>query len=119
MNIWYNDILKNDSSFKDKLEAIRSVKKIHWWIELIASNLYQWVDPARPGQKLDCNPLTFVFLLKRCRFDFFKKKWPGRPGQNPEPEPWTEPGLKTMIVTMFWIIFLKLNWILIVAVESK
>jgi len=28
-------------------------------------------DPARPGQKLSCNPLTFVFLLKRRRFDFF------------------------------------------------
>ena len=26
-------------------------------------------DPTRPGQKLDCNPLTFVFLLKRRRFD--------------------------------------------------
>jgi hypothetical protein len=31
------------------------------------------VDPARPGQKLDCDPLTFVFLLKRRHFDFFKK----------------------------------------------
>jgi hypothetical protein len=71
MNIWYNDILKNDSSFKDKLEAIRSVKKIHWWIELIASNLHQLIDPTRSYQKLDCNPLTFVFLLKQRRFDFF------------------------------------------------
>jgi hypothetical protein len=31
------------------------------------------VDPSRPGQKPGCNPLTFVFLLKRRRFDFFKK----------------------------------------------
>jgi hypothetical protein len=30
-------------------------------------------DPARPGQKLSCNPLTFVFfLLKQRRFDFLK-----------------------------------------------
>ena len=26
------------------------------------------------------NPLTFFFLLKRCRFDLKKKNWPGRPG---------------------------------------
>ena len=33
------------------------------------------VDPTGwPGQKSGCNPLTFVFLLKRCRFDFFKKR---------------------------------------------
>jgi hypothetical protein len=31
-------------------------------------------DPARPGQKPGCNPLTFIFLLKRRRFDFLKKK---------------------------------------------
>jgi hypothetical protein len=33
--------------------------------------------------------LIFVFfLLKRHRFDFFKKKnWPGQPGQNPKPVP--------------------------------
>jgi hypothetical protein len=31
------------------------------------------VDPARPNQKPDYNPLTFYFLLKRRRFDFFKK----------------------------------------------
>jgi hypothetical protein len=30
-------------------------------------------DPAIPLQKPGCNPLTFVFLLKRHRFDFFKK----------------------------------------------
>jgi len=55
-------------------------------------------DPARPDQKLGCNPLTFVFfLLKRRRFDF-KKTWPGRPGQNPEPRFWTGPGLKTMVI---------------------
>jgi hypothetical protein len=30
-------------------------------------------DPVRPGQKLVCNPLTFVFLLKRRRFDFKNK----------------------------------------------
>jgi hypothetical protein len=29
-------------------------------------------DPARPGQKPGCNPLTF-FLLKRYFFDFLKK----------------------------------------------
>jgi len=58
------------------------------------------VDLARPGQDPVANPLTFVFflflfLLKRRRFDFFKKKkltWPTWwPGQNPEPGPWTGP----------------------------
>jgi len=28
------------------------------------------VDPTRPSQKLSCNPLTFVFLLKQYCFDF-------------------------------------------------
>jgi hypothetical protein len=32
------------------------------------------VDPTRPDKKPGCNPLTFVFLLKRYYFDFFKKK---------------------------------------------
>jgi hypothetical protein len=31
-------------------------------------------DLASPDQKLGCNHLTFVFLLKRRRFDFLKKK---------------------------------------------
>jgi hypothetical protein len=31
------------------------------------------VVPAKPGQKPDCNLLTFIFFLsKRRRFDFFK-----------------------------------------------
>jgi hypothetical protein len=58
---------------------------------------------SRPGDK----PVDFCFflffLLKRRRFDFFfLKNWPGRPGQtrwpgqNPEPGPWTGPGLKTL-----------------------
>jgi hypothetical protein len=37
------------------------------------TRLTQRVDPARPGQDRVANPLTFVFLLKRRRFDFFKK----------------------------------------------
>jgi len=43
-------------------------------------------DPVRPGQKFDCSPLTF-FLLKRYRFDFFKKNSPGQPDENLNPEP--------------------------------
>ena len=31
-------------------------------------------DPARPGQDSVANSLTFVFLLKRRRFDCFKKR---------------------------------------------
>jgi len=31
------------------------------------------VDPARPDQKPGCNSLIF-FLLKQCRFDFFKNR---------------------------------------------
>ena len=54
------------------------------------------LDPAKPGQKLDCNLLIF-FLSKRRRFDFFKNRnWPGRPGQNLESRFWTGPGLKIM-----------------------
>ena len=36
----------------------------------------RWVDPARPDQDPVVNPLTFffVFLLKRRRFDFKKKR---------------------------------------------
>jgi hypothetical protein len=33
-----------------------------------------WYDPtgqAKLGQKPGCNPLIFVFLLKRRRFEFF------------------------------------------------
>jgi hypothetical protein len=25
--------------------------------------LTRWVDPARPGKKPDCNPLTYVYFL--------------------------------------------------------
>ena len=34
------------------------------------------VNPARPGQKLGCNPLIFIFdfLLKQRRFDFLLKQ---------------------------------------------
>jgi len=35
------------------------------------------IDPTRPDQDPVANPLTFiffVFLLKRRRFDFFRKK---------------------------------------------
>jgi hypothetical protein len=37
------------------------------------------VGQARLDQKLGCNPLTFVFLLKRRRFDFLKKINPRDP----------------------------------------
>jgi hypothetical protein len=60
------------------------------------------------GRKNQCDPVTrqdpvknpvttrwLFFLLKRRYFDF-KKNWPERPGQNPEPGPWTGLGLKTM-----------------------
>jgi len=30
-------------------------------------------DPVIPGQKPSCNPLIFIFLLKRYRFYFFFK----------------------------------------------
>ena len=41
-------------------------------------------NPVWPGQKPDCNPLTFVFLLKRRRFNF-KKIWPGDPVKTRNP----------------------------------
>jgi hypothetical protein len=46
--------------------------------------LTRWVDPARPGQKPDCNPLTFVFLLKRRRFDLKKKELTQMTRSKPE-----------------------------------
>jgi len=61
-------------------------------------------NPSRPSQKPGCNLLTYVFfvLLKRRRFDNFflkidpvKTRWPG---QNPEPRPWTGPGLKLCLI---------------------
>jgi hypothetical protein len=55
------------------------------------------IDPIRHRQKSSCNPLTFVFLLKRHRFDFKKKNWPGRTGQNSKLESWIGSDLKTMI----------------------
>jgi hypothetical protein len=43
----------------------------------------RYVDPARPGQKPDCNPLIFVFFTKTTSF-WFKKKLtqatPSKPG---------------------------------------
>ena len=65
------------------------------------------VNPAKPGQKPGCNQLIF-FYWNDAVLNFFKNRnWPGRPGQNPEPGPWTEPGLKTMIyiyiASMAWI----------------
>jgi hypothetical protein len=36
--------------------------------------------PGWPGQKPGYNLLTFIFLLKRRRFDLKKKNWPRQPG---------------------------------------
>jgi hypothetical protein len=66
-----------------------------------------WCDPTKPGKKPGCNPLTF-FLLKWRRFDFFNKigidsgdpVTRSKPG-DPEPEPWTGPGLKTMVLCVW------------------
>jgi hypothetical protein len=38
------------------------------------TRLTRQVNPAKPGQKPGCKPLTFVFLLKQRRFEFFLKK---------------------------------------------
>jgi hypothetical protein len=41
--------------------------------------------------------LLFFFFTKTTSFWFFlKKNWPGGPGQNLKPKPWTGPDLKTM-----------------------
>jgi len=89
-----------------------------WWKNCIShdpADLAGWPgDPAKPGQKLSCNSLTFVFFFTKTMpfWIFFKigidsadpvkTRWPG---QNPEPGPWTEPGLKTLLI---WEIGLKL-----------
>jgi len=53
------------------------------------------VDLARPGRKLDCNPLTIYFFNQNDILLIYKKKlgltrWPS---QNP----WPGPGLKTLL----------------------
>jgi hypothetical protein len=58
-------------------------------------------NPTRPGQKLDCNPLTFIFLINDVVLIFLKNQnWPG---QNLEPSTWdgstTGLGLKTLLST--------------------
>jgi hypothetical protein len=57
------------------------------------------IDPIRHRQKPSCNPLTFVFLLKRHRFDLKKKIDPGEPvkTRNSKLESWIGSDLKTMI----------------------
>jgi len=45
--------------------------------------------------KTRLQPVDFCFFTKMTSF-WFKKNWLGRPGQNPEPGPWTRSGLKTM-----------------------
>ena len=49
-------------------------------------------DPARPSQKLNYNPLTFIFLLlKRFCFDFKKKQF--------DPDnlvTWSKPGTRVL-----------------------
>jgi hypothetical protein len=66
---------------------------------------------SKPGTRaLDraghrCKPIDFffiIFLLKQCRFDLKKEltrptRWPD---YNQESEPWTGPGLKTMILVV-------------------
>jgi hypothetical protein len=74
-------------------------------------------DPAKPGQKPGCNPLTFFFFTKTTPFWIFfkigidpadpaKTRWPG---QNPEPGPWTGPGSKTLLIC-FDLLFMVLSW---------
>jgi len=43
------------------------------------------VDPAKPGQDPVANPLTFVFLLKRRRFDYKKRTDPTDPVTRSKP----------------------------------
>jgi hypothetical protein len=54
--------------------------------------------------------LTFdfflFFLLKRRHFDL-KKNWPGRPGQNQEPGPWTGPATVANPLTFYYYFFTK------------
>jgi hypothetical protein len=41
--------------------------------KFVVTRLIRRVDPAKLDQNPGCNPLTFVFLLKRHHFDFKKK----------------------------------------------
>ena len=50
-----------------ELKPDRVEKKIE-----VEKSRYDPTDSARSGQKFGCNPLTFVFLLKRRRFDLKK-----------------------------------------------
>ena len=58
-----------------------------------------WCDPARPRQDPVANPLTFVFLLKRRRFDCFKKKT-----DPADPVKTRNPGFGLGRVLKLWII---------------
>jgi len=73
-----------------------------------------------PGQDPVANPLTFdFFFTKTTSFWFFLKKMtrPIRwPGQNPEPGPWTRPGLKPTsdgdkggVCLFFWVMSVLLS----------
>jgi hypothetical protein len=70
-------------------------------------------NPARHGTKLGCNPLTFVFLLKRHRFNSKKLtrtiRWSDK---NLKPGSWIRPPtelcLKTMLVMFFFFFYAAL-----------
>ena len=46
-----------------------------------------WKNRGRKNPVATCWLLFFFFLLKRHHFDFFKKYWTVRPGQNSKPRP--------------------------------
>jgi hypothetical protein len=47
--------------------------KVYEKIRQVNNRLTWWVDPARPGQKPDCNPLTIFFFYQNDVVLIYKK----------------------------------------------
>jgi hypothetical protein len=61
------------------------LKKKQWKKKPGVTRMTRRVDPAKPGQDPVVNPLTFVFLLKRRRFDYKKRIDPTDPVTRSKP----------------------------------
>jgi len=89
------------------------MKKLHKPWPGWPGGLTRWPGKTRSKTQLQLVDFCFFFFTKTMPFWIFfkieidsadpvKTRWPG---QNPEPGPWTEPGLKTLLI---WEIGLKL-----------
>jgi len=72
------------------------------------TQLTRQVDTAtqQPSQKPSYNMLTFIFLLKRCRFNFFFKNDPITQSKS-ETQISNRTSLKTITFIIFFYCFIK------------